>query len=272
MAQTHFYPCNETPESLCITCNAGLTAKDGSYGTNGTNGGKYTDPTTGKVANNPDPPLQCSTYCNINCNNECESSQRYCDIGYQSIVKHGDVGSYPGTTIQKDDFIHEKWSASYWNSLIDKIEMAESVGKKVSHGSAGSVTAGIGYPYFQTADLYNQVNTKLTNFRDASYSKVQVDQLITATVANAIQTAYTNAKFNASVCDVCNATGSQSVQECLCNCPTCSVCSSCPSCPTCSSCPSCACSCACSSCSCNCSSCSCNCSSCASPSTPPPLN
>ena len=183
------------------------------------------------------------------------------------IKDHGDVGSYPGKTVTTEDVIAHVWTKNYWNSLINKINNAETVGKEAKHGSAGSVTAAIGYPAVYTKGLYNQVQKKLTNFGEASYNAVEVDQLITVSVANAIGTAFNNAKFSWSVCDVCNASGSQSVQECLCNCPTCSVCSTCPSCPTCSTCPSCACSCSCSSCSCNCSSCS-SCSTCPSCSTP----
>ena len=97
------------------------------------------------------------------------------------------------------------------NSLINKLEHAEIVGKEVNHGSAGSVDSSlIGSKKPYTADLYNQVNTKLTNFNNANYSKVAVDQLITASIANAIQSAYNSANFSSSVCDVCNSDGSQS--------------------------------------------------------------
>ena len=267
MAQTHFYPCNETPESLCITCNEGLTAKDGTPGTDGTDGSKSTAATVGEVANNPDPPFICSVYCDDVCNNECEDSQVYCNINHQMIKDHGDVGSYPGKTVTTEDVIAHVWTKNYWNSLINKINNAETVGKEAPHVSPDnitSVTAAIGYPAVYTKGLYNQVREKLTNFEEASYDPVEVDQLITVSVANAIGTAFNSAKFSWSVCDVCNALGSQSIQECLCNCPTCAVCSTCPSCPICSTCPSCACNCSCSSCSCNCSSCSCpSCSTCA---------
>lgn len=94
----------------------------------------------------------------------------------QFIKDHADVGSYPGTTVAVDDFIHEKWSADFWNSLIDKIETAEGVGRLSQQSSSGtSVTAGIGYPHSQTASLYNQVRSKLTHFEGASYDQVAVD-------------------------------------------------------------------------------------------------
>ena len=66
----------------------------------------------------------------------------------QYIKDHADVGAYNGSTVQKDDFIHEKWTANYWNTLIKKIETAERVGRLSAHGSGGSVTAGIGPPNF----------------------------------------------------------------------------------------------------------------------------
>ena len=266
--QSHFYPCDETKDTLCTTCNAGLTSEQGPNGTNGTNGGKYTSPSSGESPTGQIPPLVCSDWCDAECNNECEENQAYCYVEHQSIKDHGDVGAYNGSTILAGDFIHEKWSATYWNTLIDKINMAETVGKLGQHGSAGTVTAPIGNDSFYTASLYNQVNTKLCNF-NVSYNKVNAEDLITATIANAIGTAYNDATFSYSACDVCNATGSQSLQECSCNCPTCSSCPTCPTCPTCSTCPSCSCNCSCSSCSCNCSSCSCP--SCSTPATTPSL-
>ena len=265
--QSHFYPCDETKESLCITCNEGLISEYGPSGTAGTNGGKYTNPTSGKEPTGQIPPLVCSDWCDAECNNECEENQAYCYVEHQMIKDHGDVGAYNGSTIQAEDFIHEKWTVGYWNTLIEKINTAETVGREATHGSAGSVTAPIKNDAAYTASLYNQVNTKLCNF-NVEYNQVKAEDLITATIANAIGTAYNAATFSYSVCDVCNATGSQSLQECSCNCPTCSSCPTCPTCPTCSTCPSCSCSCSCSSCSCNCGSCSCNCPSCSNTPTP----
>lgn len=253
-SQSNYYPCNETKDSLCIKCNAGLTSPDGTSGTNGPG-----------ATEGEDKSFKCEAYCNSACNiNYCETSQAYCSISHELITSHGDVGSYPGsTTIKADDLINDHWTKDYWNSLIDKLKMAEIVGKYKSHGSAGSVTALIGNENFHTASLYNQVNTKLCNF-NTKYNQVNVDDLITATIANAIGTAYNSAKFNASVCDVCNSTSAQAKKECICNCPKCS------SCPTCATCPSCSCNCASCSCS-NCQGCSCsNCQGCscsAGPST-----
>ena len=240
MAQTNFYPCDETATSLCQKCNAGLTSPQG---TNGTNGSKSSTAATGK--NNS---YNCEAYCNTSCNTKhCQTSQAYCDIGHELIKNHGDVGSYDWDTINSNDIILNKWTSNYWNSLIGKIESAETVGKKQSHGSAGTISACIGNKEAVSAALYNQVNKKLCNF-NVSYNEVNIDDLITKTIANAIKTAYNAATFGPTVCDVCNSTSSQAKKECICNCPTCS------SCPTCSTCPSCSCNC-----SCNCSSCSCGC-------------
>ena len=44
--QSHFYPCNETSDSMCTKCNSGLTSPDGTNGTNCANkntGSKGTD-------------------------------------------------------------------------------------------------------------------------------------------------------------------------------------------------------------------------------------
>ena len=117
--QSHFYPCDETKDTLCTTCNAGLTSEQGPNGTNGTNGGKYTSPSSGESPTGQIPPLVCSDWCDAECNNECEENQAYCYVEHQSIKDHGDVGAYNGSTILAGDFIHEKWSATYWNTLID---------------------------------------------------------------------------------------------------------------------------------------------------------
>jgi hypothetical protein len=124
----------------------------------------------------------------------------------------------------------------YWNELIEKIDIAEDVGRLSKHGSAGNVTAEIKKNAPFTATLYNEINTKLCNF-NVSYDEVKKDDLITATIANAIGTAYNKATFDSSVCDMCNS--DQTMRGgCGCNC-------------------SCSCSCNCG-CSCNCN-CTCNC-------------
>lgn len=131
--------------------------------------------------------------------------------------------------------------------------MAEIVGKNSSQGEGTEVNPKPVSNGVITANMYNQVEEKIARF-NSSYDKVEKEQIISATIANAVKTAYEAATFNASVCDVCNASGSQSKKTCSCNCPSCS------SCPSCSMCPSCSCSC-----SCNCTSCpSCSCS-CGSP-------
>lgn len=143
--------------------------------------------------------------------------------------------------MQKDDIIYQKWTADYWNSLIKKINTAENVGRIVSQGSGGSISAAIGNQAPYTADLYNQVRDKICHF-NTSYSKVNKEDLITAAVANAIGTAYNSAKFNSSVCDVCNS--DQTMRGgCGCNCSCACSCSCGCSCPC--SCP-CPCNCGCS--------------------------
>lgn len=239
MAQSHFYPCNETKDSLCQKCNAGLTSKQGTNGTNGPGA------TSGK-----DNSYKCEAYCNASCNiKHCETSQAYCSISHEYIKDHGDVGAYPGTTIKPNDFIHERWTVKYWNSLIGKLEVAEGVGKLSSQGAGPGVTAKIEVGEVYTASLYNEVRDKIAHF-NSEYNKVQKEDLITATIANAIGTAYNKATFGSSVCDVCNSTSSQSKKTCICNCPKCSSCPSCPTCPSCSACAGCSCS--------NCQGCSCS--------------
>lgn len=148
---------------------------------------------------------------------------------------HGDIGDFPGSTISANDFIYEKWTTSFFAALNTKLTLAETIGAQSSQGSAGSFTnPQAGDPV--TAKLYNDVEKKLSGFVDGSYATVSVNDLITATVANAIKTAYGSAKFKTTVCDVCN-TEQHIGGTCGCNC-------------------SCGCSCSCG-CGCPCS-CSCN--------------
>lgn len=191
---------------------------------------------------------KCSAYCNSGCNSSCNTAQTICKVHSQYIKDHADVGAYPGVSVVKDDIIYQKWTADYWNSLVNKLNKAESVGRKVSQGSGGTVTETIGNNAPYTAKLYNQVRDKICNF-NVSYAKVNKDDLITATVTNAIGTAYNSAKFNSSVCDVCN-TDQTMRGGCGCNC-SCACSCSC-GCPCTCGCP-CGCSCSCSN-PCSCSS------------------
>lgn len=138
-SQTHYYPCNETKSSLCTTCNAGLTSKQGTDGTSGTDGNSYSSPRSGTKGKSNK--LLCSAFCNASCNSRyCQSSQAYCNISHQYIKNHGDVGSFPipkvcgGTSGETNPanytIIREAWTSSNWNSLIDKLETAEIVGKQ----------------------------------------------------------------------------------------------------------------------------------------------
>lgn len=250
--QTKFYPCNETASSLCTKCNAGLTSGDG------TNGSDNSSTPGTSAAYGPE------DYCATSCNTTyCQTSQSYCSINHQYIKDHGDIGLYHGSiNIQKNDLIKDYWTVDYWNSLIAKLNMAEIVGKyqpqpKPTEGF--KVVSDVIVDTVITHDFFNDVETKMAVFAESPYGQVDQNDLITATIANAIGTAYNSAKFSTSVCDVCNSTSAQAKSECTCNCPTCS------SCPTCSTCPSCSCNC--SSCACsNCQGCACsNCQGCSTP-------
>lgn len=234
----HYYPCkgsSSQAEKFCTSCNTVQNPTDACKSTSSKNGteNKYTE---------------CSSFCDTTvCNSSCNTAQTVCVKMGQYIKNHGDVGSYPIDTVQPDDIIAEKWSIDFWNSLIDKLETAESVGFESPQGSAKKVakplkTAAI------TASFYNNIKTKIDGFTIDSgykYSEVAVNDLITATVANAIRTAYNHAKFDSSVCDACNS--DQSIHAgCGCNC-SCSC-----SCPCGCTCP-CTCSCGCT-CTCTCTS------------------
>ena len=125
MAQTHFYPCEQTSSDRCIRCNSGLTSPQG---TNGSNGSKGSSASSGSSN-----AYSCEAYCNSSCNSRCETNQAYCYIGHQYIKDHEDVGAYHGSVeIKTNDFIHLVWTEDYWNSLVYKIEQAEQVGQNIS--------------------------------------------------------------------------------------------------------------------------------------------
>lgn len=228
-----YYPTCIALSEHCNKCNTGESFAGCASGNNGTQA--------------------CSVYCDSGCNVVCNSScQAICNVHGQFIKDHKDVGAFPGSEIKVDDFIHEKWNTTFWNSLIDNLNTAETVGevsKQVAVNDREVVTAPIGNKAPYTANLYNQVRAKIKQFNNIpdSYKDVNVDDLITATVANAIRTAYNSAKFSSTVCDICNS-GTQHYEgsSCTCNC-------SC----TCS----CSCSCGCDCSGCSCSGCSCSCSS-----------
>lgn len=252
-----YYPCNQTAAGMCRLCN---TSQSGASSCCTSSSSKNSGGTQAWA---------CSRFCNSGCNSNCQSAQTICKVNSQYIKDHADVGSYPGNTISKDDFIHLNWTTSFWNSLIGKLNTAENVGKDSSQGSGGSVTAPISSGAAISANLYNQVRNKIVNF-NTSYPGVTNNQtsdssIISAAVANAMKTAYESAKFDSGVCDVCNS-GDQSIHGgCDCNCSCDCSCSCGCSCGPCS-CSCGPCSCSCGPCDCSCGPCSCSCGcSCPSP-------
>lgn len=202
----------------------------------------------------------CSAYCNTGCNSSCNRAQTYCNLGYQLITSI--VGNFPIKEVcgasnetcgySQYDIIGETWTATNWNSIISKIATAERAGT-YGRGNYNAPTPTRASSTQSdenniiTAEKYNQIVKKINQF-NSSLSTVNVDNVITATRANALRTGFNNAKFSSSLCDVCNV-GSENVGgACGCNC-------------------SCACACNCG-CSCPCN-CSCTCGpSCSCPETP----
>lgn len=240
-AQANCYPSqglvtqNHTQKPVCTNCNAAnpFVGTDCCTSTAGTNS------TTN--------PAACSSYCNSVCNTVCNTVQAYCSIGVQYIRSHGDVGAHPAISCTaKDEFIFRNWTATYWNSLIDKIDTAEQVGKTVKQGAGTTATRAAADPQnvthvansLVTAQKYNQQAQKISRF-NVTVAQVNKDDVIRGAQAKALVDQYNNARFNTNVCDVCNASG-QTNPTCNCDCP-------------------CACSCSCG-CACTCSGCSCNCS------------
>lgn len=246
MSQRNFYPSaaascfNISSSPMCTRCNVAAPHDPGSGCTS-----DYQRNTSGRG-------VSCSAYCNSSCNTICNSSQAYCSIGRQSITSHGDIGSapQPGGSTATDQLIHKAWTAQYWNSLIDKLNAAEGLGRQSRQGSSGSATKVSADPTNSThpsnslitAEKYNQIRQKFAGF-SASYPAVNAGDVIKSSHAEAMKTAFQRARFKTSVCDICNA-GMQHAGSCGCNC-------------SCSCDCNCGCSCPCD-CSCDCS-CDCNC-------------
>lgn len=195
----------------------------------------HTKPSCCTAYSNHTGPLHdpCSAYCITDPNTVCKVSQAYCNIGHEKITSHSDVGAHPGIgCVAKDEFIFRNWTATYWNSLIDKLDTAEHMGYTQNQGPTAQgthVTADpTNYPHPQgslvTAKQYNFIANKLNRF-NVNVGTVQGSAEVgceNATVirgahAAALKNQYNNATFNPNVCDQCN-TSSQTNPTCNCNC------------------------------------------------------
>lgn len=240
--------CGQSLTSICNKCNTAQNPADACTSTTSTNS-----------SNNK---KDCSYYCNTGCNTTCVSIQNLCAVNSQYIKSY--VGNFPISSIKgyadsgygNEDIIEDKWAATNWNSAISQLKEAENIGGLVTQGtgpSANTVSSG----EVVKATTFNNLRNKIYHFVvNTSCSTVQADvDVITAAKANALRSAYQDAKFNTSVCDICNAAGNQNsgnascgcnctcACSCSCGCPSCGGCS-CPVCGGCS-CPVCGgCSCA----------------------------
>ena len=188
-------------------------------------------------------PPSCSDYCNSGCNTTCKSAQTFCSNGVQKIVNHADVPSFMSGCWAKDQIIYNNWKATDWNNVLKALSKAASLGKERSQGSLPSYTSASSNGVV-TAEIYNSM-VDCINFFNKSISKVNVNDVIRASHALALETGYNSATFNSSVCDVCNA-GNENRNDCNCDCDCDCDCS-------------CGCSCDCD-CPCTCPGCSCSCS------------
>lgn len=141
--------------------------------------------------------------------------------------------------------------------MIDKIDTAEQVGKTVKQGAGTTATRAAADPQnvthvansLVTAEKYNQQAQKINRF-NVTVAQVNKDDVIRGAQAKALVDQYNNARFNTTVCDICNA-GKQTNPTCNCDCPCVCSCSCGCACPC-----QCACACVCGGCTCNCT---CNC-------------
>lgn len=241
-AQTTFYPStapaclNIAAAPFCQTCN---TSQNRNCCTSRTSYNGNTNE------------HDCSAVCN-SCQNPCNTVQSYCRLGIQSITAHADTHAYPTYCEAKDEFIFRNWRATdVWNVIIDNLKTAYALGRLEHHGTAPTMTYAAGDPQnvthvansLVTAEKYNQIAAAINGFVGTGLATVQVNDVIRATHASNQHKEYDAAKFNTSVCDICNV--SSQFTDCPCACD-CDCACSCP----------CGCDCACN---CNCS-CTCTCS------------
>jgi hypothetical protein len=228
-----YYPCQKSQASnFCNLCNTVQSYSSSC--------------TSSSSSNSSDNAHSCDDYCDSGCNSKCNTAQTICNTHSQYIKDHADIGAYPGKQVYDNDYMPNHWNQSFWNSLIDKLNTAEKIGTESAQGAVEgtNVTFSLDKPI--TATFYNTIQKKFSGF-GVTYAQVKVDQLITTSVANAIKTAYENAKFKDTVCDTCNT--DQSIHAgCNCNCSCSCSCNCGCSCPCECSCPcDCDCGCSCSS-------------------------
>lgn len=205
---------DHTQQPVCTHCNAA-------------------NPYSNASCNNSTNYASCSSYCVSSCNTVCNTTQAYCSIGHELIQSHADVSTHPPIACTvRDELIFRNWTASYWNSLIDKLDTAEVMGKTQTHGAGPNATYAAPDPCNQithpanslvTAEKYNQVATKINRFH-RSIATVNVGDVIRGLHAAALVSDYNAATFNTNVCDVCNTSG-QTNPTCNCNCPCACGCS-----------------------------------------------
>ena len=164
MSQQHYYPAASIA-NICQTCYSGQSSS--------------CQPENGSSQN--------STPCG-SCNTVCNSSQAYCNINHQFVTSHEDVGTFSGFNVQKDDFIHEKWTKTKWTELQNLYINANSVGNSVSQGASLSFT-NVQNINLITAALYNEFHNAATAFNNSSATPlVNQNDLITAALSTALET------------------------------------------------------------------------------------
>lgn len=194
----------------------------------------------------------CDAICN-SCQNDCNTVQNYCgaDLNMQLIIDHADTGQYPTYCMVKDEFIFRNWTAERWNEIISNLQTAYALGRLQNHGTAPAMTDAAPDPKNEThipnslvtAEKYNQVAAAINGFVGTSLPTVAVGDVIRGTHAQLQKEHYEKAKFNTTVCDICNTSAQFTECPCTCDCDC-----------------ACDCSCGCS-CDCNCNcSCTCTCS------------
>lgn len=251
-SQTTYYPSTatpgQTPETtpFCETCNSDESVKCC---------------TSTSSYNGADETHDCDAVCN-SCQNACDTVQNYCGtaINKQTIIQHADTHNYPSYCEAKDEFIFKNWTAERWNTIISNLQTAFILGWTQNHGSAPAMTDAVADPEnsphpansLVTAKMYNEIAEAINKFMNTSLAKVKgvaddgIGDVIRGSHAVLQHQNYDKAKFNTTVCDICNTAAQFTSCPCACDC-TCAC--------------SCSCGCSCP-CNCNCScSCTCACSS-----------
>lgn len=173
----------------------------------------------------PPPPKNCSG-CQSTCTTcqGCNLAQTLCKTDQSATWQAGSSFSWAEEPV-KDKTISKVWTAAKWNELQGKITTAYNKGSACSSsgqlwGTNAMTTVSEGDVI--TAEVYNKAVTAL-NKMGGTISNVNVGDVIKATHASSLATAFNSGTISSVACDKCNV-------GCDTTCLSCQGCNRCEGC------------------------------------------